>query len=136
MQTKHHLTFTCRPKDDQKIKTASHNVAESLIKPQEDLPLDSAVTQANTRLSYDVFISYSHQNKTHADKLLETLSSVDPDLKIFIDTAGLNTGTSWQQLLYNALGTVTGEQGWHSGESARLPPMWPGFNSRTLRHVG
>ena len=51
-----------------------------------------------------MFISYSHQNKTHADKLLETLSSVDPDLKIFIDTAGLNTGTSWQQLLYNALG--------------------------------
>ena len=23
-----------------------------------------------------------------------------------------------------------GEQGWHSGESARLPPMWPGFDSR------
>ena len=26
------------------------------------------------------------------------------------------------------------EQGWHSGESARLPPMCPGFNSRTWRH--
>ena len=24
-----------------------------------------------------------------------------------------------------------GVQGWHSGESARLPPMWPGFVSRT-----
>ena len=22
--------------------------------------------------------------------------------------------------------TIVGEQGWHSGESARLPPMWPG----------
>ena len=22
-----------------------------------------------------------------------------------------------------------GEQGWRSGESARLPPMWPGFDS-------
>ena len=81
-------------------------MAESLVRPQKDVTLDSAVTQANTRLSYDVFISYSHQNKTHADKLLETLSSVDPDLKIFIDTAGLNTGTSWQQLLYNALGKM------------------------------
>ena len=28
-----------------------------------------------------------------------------------------------------------GEQGWHSGESARLPPMWPGFDSRTRRHM-
>ena len=26
-------------------------------------------------------------------------------------------------------------QGWHSGESARLPPMWPGFDSRTRRHM-
>ena len=29
-----------------------------------------------------------------------------------------------------------GKQGWRSerGESARLPPMWPGFNSRRRRH--
>ena len=28
-----------------------------------------------------------------------------------------------------------GLQGWRSGQSARLPPMWPGFDSRTRRHV-
>ena len=28
-----------------------------------------------------------------------------------------------------------GEQGWRSGESARLPPMWRRFNSRTQRHM-
>ena len=28
-----------------------------------------------------------------------------------------------------------GEQGWRSGESARLPPMWPGFNSGCRRHM-
>ena len=28
-----------------------------------------------------------------------------------------------------------GEQGWRSDESARLPPMWPGFDSRTWRHM-
>ena len=27
------------------------------------------------------------------------------------------------------------EQGWCSGESARLPPVWPGFHSRTRRHM-
>ena len=28
-----------------------------------------------------------------------------------------------------------GEQGWRSGESARLPPMCPGFDSRTRCHM-
>ena len=28
-----------------------------------------------------------------------------------------------------------GEQGWPSGKSTRLPPMWPGFDSRTRRHM-
>ena len=30
-------------------------------------------------------------------------------------------------------GGVLGSKVWRSGESARLPPMWPGFNSRHLR---
>ena len=30
---------------------------------------------------------------------------------------------------------INGEQGWRSGESARLPPLWPGFDSRTWRHM-
>ena len=33
------------------------------------------------------------------------------------------------------LSSSFGEQGWRSGESARFPPMWPGFNSRTRRHM-
>ena len=28
-----------------------------------------------------------------------------------------------------------GEQGWHSGESTHLPPMWPRFDSRSRRHM-
>ena len=27
------------------------------------------------------------------------------------------------------------EQEWHSGKNVRLSPMWPGFNSWTLRHM-
>ena len=30
---------------------------------------------------------------------------------------------------------IFGEQGWCSGESIRLPPMWPGFNSWHRRHM-
>ena len=29
-----------------------------------------------------------------------------------------------------------GEQGWRSGESTRLTPMWPGFDSELGSHVG
>ena len=31
--------------------------------------------------------------------------------------------------------STLGEQGWRSGESARLPPMCPGFDSWTRRHM-
>ena len=30
---------------------------------------------------------------------------------------------------------LSGEQGWRSGESTHLPPLWPGFYSRTRRHM-
>ena len=30
---------------------------------------------------------------------------------------------------------LLGEPGWRGGESARLPPMCPGFDSRTRRHM-
>ena len=30
---------------------------------------------------------------------------------------------------------INGEQGWGSGESTHLPPMWPGLDSRTRRHM-
>ena len=33
------------------------------------------------------------------------------------------------------ISAISGEQGWRSGESTRLPPMWPGFDSRTWRHM-
>ena len=29
----------------------------------------------------------------------------------------------------------SGVQGWRSGESTELPPMWPGFDSQTHRHM-
>ena len=32
--------------------------------------------------------------------------------------------------------TKFGEQGWRSGESARLLPMWPGFDSGLVSYVG
>ena len=31
---------------------------------------------------------------------------------------------------------IPGELGWRSGESARLPPMWPGFDSSSVPYGG
>ena len=42
-------------------------------------------------------------------------------------------GQYWVYPDGNAL--ICGEQGWRSGESTRIPPMWPGFDSRTRRHM-
>ena len=38
-------------------------------------------------------------------------------------------------LFFTVVFFVLWKQGWHSGESARLPPMWPGFDSRTGRYM-
>ena len=40
-------------------------------------------------------------------------------------------------LRMNSLGKYqdSWSKGWRSGESARLPPMWPGFKSRRRRHM-
>ena len=34
---------------------------------------------------------------------------------------------------FRKLAILLGEQGWRGGESTRLPPVWPGFDSRTQR---
>ena len=48
-------------------------------------------------------------------------------------------GTFGPHLHYNdakmARFSLRAEQGWRSGESARLPPMCPAFDSRTRRHM-
>ena len=35
----------------------------------------------------------------------------------------------------NSLIDSWGMQGWRSGESTRLPPIWPGFDSQMWRHM-
>ena len=54
---------------------------------------------------------------------------------------GLNLFSTWIAFFWDVVGDIAmshdflGEEGWHSGESARLPPMCPGFDSWTQRHI-
>ena len=41
----------------------------------------------------------------------------------------------WTLLLFIVIINYEGVQGWRSGESTRLPPMWPGFDSQIRRHM-
>jgi hypothetical protein len=52
---------------------------------------------------YDYFISYSHQNTDEVMMLHDEMLALKPDLKIFLDRTHLNTGSAWQQELYEAL---------------------------------
>ena len=45
----------------------------------------------------------------------------------------MNQNMTYTHAQYNY--NYCGEQGSHSGESARLPPLWPGFNCQTWRHM-
>ena len=47
----------------------------------------------------------------------------------------ITLGTIWNICLCFVYTRRVGEQVWRSGESARLPPMCPGFDSQTRRHM-
>lgn len=55
------------------------------------------------RYKYDLFVSYSHENTEEVLPLVDVLQKQRPDLEIFLDRQDLNTGSVWQQELYDAL---------------------------------
>jgi len=43
--------------------------------------------------------------------------------------------SSCTNALFGCTEAANNEQGWRGGESTRLPPMWPGFDSRSWCHM-
>ena len=71
--------------------------------------------------SWTTLIKYDHWTMVWAPRI-QTLFSSDQ-----LEKESLGTGSFLFQFKW--------DQGWRSGESTRLPPMWPGFDSRTRRHM-
>ena len=46
-----------------------------------------------------------------------------------------NARSDWAENFASLTVTTMREQEWHSGESTRLTPVWPGFDSQTRRHM-
>lgn len=64
---------------------------------------EPAPAPARRRYTHDLFISYSHENTAEAQFVVDELLRLDPELRIFFDRRSLNTGSAWQQALYDAL---------------------------------
>lgn len=52
---------------------------------------------------YDLFVSYSWQNRDEVDVLVAELRRLRPALRIFLDRLELKTGCAWQDDIFNAL---------------------------------
>ncbi|XP_071079960.1 uncharacterized protein [Haliotis cracherodii] len=83
------------------IKQACITILSSV--PESDQPKDNSVPTLPARTTYDVFISYSHQDPTPAQTLLQCLQEQDSTLSVFFDRSELTTGSLWQQSLYDAM---------------------------------
>ena len=54
-------------------------------------------------VDFDVFISYSHQNKEAADILAKRLREIRSGIRIFLDREYLQAGMAWQEEIYKSV---------------------------------
>jgi len=83
------------------------NVAKTDSISETELPRETEVLlsfgKSNEVPTYDVFISYSHQNSEFAHKIKDEILNSHPNWNIFIDVAELKTGVIWQVKLYKSI---------------------------------
>lgn len=58
--------------------------------------------ESKEKFNFDVFISYSHKNPAHAEKLLESFNKLDPSFKVFYDRSALTTGNISKDFSHSA----------------------------------
>ncbi|XP_030851966.1 uncharacterized protein LOC100888822 isoform X2 [Strongylocentrotus purpuratus] len=89
----------CRPHDPSKIGEACSQLTVSL---SVTFHTELRVAEFDP-LRYDVFLSYSHRDTEKANRFVEMLQKLAPDLKLFFDVQELKTGKSWQRTLYHSI---------------------------------
>lgn len=53
--------------------------------------------------AYDVFLSYSREDAPHAALMVEELSRLRPQIRVFFDDTAIDNGAAWQQKVYEAI---------------------------------
>lgn len=64
---------------------------------------EDSAPSAPSASGYDVFISYSHKDRTTAQRALDHLHAKRPDLRVFCDERSIATGSSWLMAIADAL---------------------------------
>lgn len=86
-----------------RIVVRSPDAAEAARVAFEQVKSDDNASRAPSASGYDVFISYSHKDRTTAKKALSRLHATRPDLRVFCDDRSIATGTSWLLEIADAL---------------------------------
>jgi hypothetical protein len=87
-----------------KVVAHSRGMAEELAR--EFLQLKEKWSQFSLTASeptYDLFVSYSHEDARDAALMVEELQQLSPGLRVFFDRMTLDTGAAWQQEVYEAI---------------------------------
>jgi hypothetical protein len=64
------------------------------------IPNNNSIRQ---NYQYDLFFSYSHNNKAEVDYVHRIVKSILPDIRVFIDRSEIEAGQSWQDRIFSAL---------------------------------
>ena len=80
---------------------------------------------------------------TLKDFEMEFLPDYKPSILCYLESSYFGSSSASEQIMSGQVTTVyhidtlvsKWEQGWRTGENTRLPPMWPGFDSWTWRHM-
>lgn len=67
---------------------------------QTSLAKDATMSRTH---AYDAFISYSHHDREAATRLATAIRHLEPNARLFIDEAELDTGSAWQQSIFQAI---------------------------------
>jgi hypothetical protein len=92
------------PLTELKIVAHSRRMAEDLAREFSRLKKKwSQFSLAPTEPTYDLFVSYSHEDTRDAALMVEELQQLRPGLRVFFDRMTLDIGAAWQQEVYEAI---------------------------------
>lgn len=86
------------------------------------------------RYKYDLFISYCWKNADKADFIINELTKRKRGLRVFLDRRELNTGSAWQQSIYDALENCAQVVALYSPDYLQSKMCKEEFNIAMLRH--
>ncbi len=96
-----------------KVVERSSDKAEALLQMMRRLKSDRAALQETLAVrpsdgvaegaSYDVFLSYSHDDQVAADFLATEIEAHESKPRVFLDRLSIDPGASWQQHIWEAL---------------------------------